>query len=175
MAEKSLISSDGSGVFDAELMVRGVLRALENLGRDQPARASSVVLEELPESAGVPALPPPPTATPATTLLRRPRTAGASDPGVPLPTANDGQRAHATDHAGVPGPSAPETATTTASAASMRAPQPSPMMARCAALEQRLEEVQANSRRVWAEEGEVLREWDSYLAETPYGRQLAGK
>ena len=49
------------------------------------------------------------------------------------------------------------------------------MMARWAALEQRLEAVQANSRRVWAEEGEVLREWDSYLAETPYGRQLAGK
>ena len=49
MAEKSLIPSDGSSVFDAELMVRDVLRALENLGRDQPASASSVVLEELPE------------------------------------------------------------------------------------------------------------------------------
>ena len=35
-----------------------------------------------------------------------------------------------------------------------------------------MEAVQANSRRVWAEEGEVL--LDSYLAETPYGRQLAG-
>ena len=43
-----------------------------------------------------------------------------------------------------------------------------------AVLERRLETVQANSRRAWAKEGEVLQAWDAYLAETPYSRQLAG-
>ena len=33
---------------------------------------------------------------------------------------------------------------------------------------------QAASRRTWAAEGEALRAWDAFLAETPYGRKLAG-
>ena len=52
MAEKELVPSTETGVFDAEAMVRGILRAIKHLGRERPANVSSVVLEELPEAAG---------------------------------------------------------------------------------------------------------------------------
>ena len=122
MAEKALVPS-------TEAMVQGVLRAIEHLGREQPASPSSVVLEELPEAAGALALPPPPTAPSATPLLRRPRAAGATNPGGTLLMANDGQRGQAADPTENRGPSVPETVTTAASQTSERETQPSSTMA----------------------------------------------
>ena len=170
MAENSLTRTTGNGVLDTEAM----LRAIEHLGLEQPASPTSVVLEDVPEAAGALALPPPPTVSSAMPLLRWPRAAGANRPEETLPTAIDGQRGQTADSAENRGPSVPERTETSASQTSESESQPSSMMARWTALERRLEAVQANCRRVWAEEGEVLREWDSYLAETPFGRQLAG-
>ena len=142
MAEKELVPSTETGVFDAEAMVRGMLRAIEHLGRVRPANTSSVVLEELPEAAGAVALHPPPTAPAPTPLLRRPRAAGATDPGVILPPANDGQGGQAADLAVNRGPSAPEEVD-----GAGEATEASPVMALWAALELQLAEAQAASRR----------------------------
>ena len=57
MAEKELVPSTETGVFDAEAMVRGMLRVIQHLGRERPVSPSSVVVEELPEAAGALALP----------------------------------------------------------------------------------------------------------------------
>ena len=160
MAENSLTRSTESGVLDAEAMVRGVLRAIEHLGLAQPAGPSSVVLEELPAVAEALALPPG-TVVPAITtpMLRRPRAASAIDHGESARVRRNR------------GSTVPEAA---ASGTSEREPQPPPTMAQWAVLDCRLEAVQANSRRIWAEKGEVLREFEAYLVETPYGRQFAG-
>ena len=79
MAEKTLVPSSESGVLDTEAKVRGMFRAIEHLGRTQPASPSSVVLEELSEAVGALALPPPPIASAsAKQSLRRPWAASAA-------------------------------------------------------------------------------------------------
>ena len=70
--------------------------------------------------------PPSPTAPTTTPLLRRPRAAGATDPGVTLPTANDDQGGQAAESALIRGPPVPEMST----AGTSDATGPSPVMAR---------------------------------------------
>ena len=131
MAEKSLVRGTESGVLDAEAMVRGMLRAIEHLGLEQPASPSSVVLEELPKAAEALALPPP-TAPAATPMLRRPKAASAADPGGAAPTMEEGQAGSTAVPIDKRAPTVPETVMP---GTSEEGHQPSQMTARWATLE----------------------------------------
>ena len=170
MAEKSLATShkdaDAGATINREAMVRGVLRALEQLGLEEPASQPSVEIEELEEEASSLRLPRLSAASLPAIVLRRPREADAICAGSASATAPSG--AAAIEAGGLPAASTPTERPQEAATG------PRKMAEHWASVERRFEEAHAARRQAQALEDAALAAWDGYLEVFHCGREIAG-